>query len=295
MTSDELKVPSQRADRTDHVDDDEDGYDKRYEDAGGDAAAGDESRVDDDLRANDVPTADLRTDDDEADRRTDNDEEDGTRYHEPYGRVDGDMLAEPEPGVGAGAGAGSQLDPDPAHADATYADNDDNVGVDSNVDDDDDDDDADVRSDASEDVTAGATTGAPYADVEEPAGTEAVMVTEVTGVAESAPAHAAPQDSSLFDQDPAEVQGRWREVQTSFVDDPADAVQRADDLVGEVVEALTSSLTARTGELRDRWKDAGDTEQLRLALREYRVVLERLLTLSSHGTSSHGTPSQETR
>jgi len=59
-------------------------------------------------------------------------------------------------------------------------------------------------------------------------------------------------------------------------------VRRADGLVGEVVEALTSSLTSRTDSLRDRWKDADstDTEQLRLALREYRSVLESLLTLS---------------
>lgn len=100
------------------------------------------------------------------------------------------------------------------------------------------------------------------------------------------PTHAAPQETILFDQDPAQVQARWRDLQTAFVDDPEEAVQQADALVGEVVDALTSSLTSRTGELRERWKDSGgtDTEQLRLALRDYRVVLERLLTLSSTGT-----------
>ncbi|WP_327583012.1 hypothetical protein OHA25_45000 [Nonomuraea sp. NBC_00507] len=94
--------------------------------------------------------------------------------------------------------------------------------------------------------------------------------------------HAAPEDVVLFDQDPAQVQARWRDLQASFVDDPGDAVQRADGLVGEVVESLTSSLTNRTNALRDRWKDtaSSDTEQLRLALRDYRNVLERLLVLS---------------
>ncbi|WP_053175748.1 hypothetical protein [Nonomuraea sp. SBT364] len=103
-----------------------------------------------------------------------------------------------------------------------------------------------------------------------------------TAVAGEPPAHAAPQERALFDQDPAEVQARWRDLQAAFVDDPGEAVQRADGLVGEVVETLTSTLNARTGELRERWKDAGDsdTEQLRLALREYRGVLERLLALS---------------
>ncbi|PZG20060.1 hypothetical protein [Nonomuraea aridisoli] len=100
---------------------------------------------------------------------------------------------------------------------------------------------------------------------------------------EAAPAHAAPDEIVLFDQDPTEVQARWRDVQASFVDDPGEAVQRADGLVEEVVESLTSTLTSRTNALRGRWKDAGsaDTEELRQAFREYRNVLERLLALSS--------------
>ncbi|MEV5896852.1 hypothetical protein [Nonomuraea fuscirosea] len=107
------------------------------------------------------------------------------------------------------------------------------------------------------------------------------------------PAHAAPEEIVLFEQDPTQVQARWRDLQASFVDDPGEAVQRADGLVGEVVDALTSALNNRTGALRDRWKDAGggDTEQLRLALREYRTVLERLLALSGQ---SSGQPAQPT-
>jgi len=103
------------------------------------------------------------------------------------------------------------------------------------------------------------------------------------------PAHAAPEDVVLFDQDPDQVQARWRDLQASFVDDPGEAVRRADGLVGEVVDALTSSLTTRTNGLRDRWKDteAADTEQMRLALRDYRSVLERLLALSSHQAQPH--------
>ncbi|MEV6148939.1 hypothetical protein AB0L53_01245 [Nonomuraea sp. NPDC052129] len=211
MTSDELKVPSQRADQTD------------------------DDAPRDDFRANDTPTADLSREDSVRDERSraivdeendENDEGNGARHHEPYAPAGGDMLAEPEPG----------LSPDPVRDEPEYTD----------------------------DVP-----GEPV-------------------VVESAPAHAAPQSVVLFDQDPAEVQGRWRELQTSFVDDPSDAVQRAEGLVEEVVEAITSGLTARTGELRDRWKGAGDTEQLRLALRDYRVVLERLLTLSGY-EASHAT------
>ncbi|MEU1721165.1 hypothetical protein [Nonomuraea sp. NPDC005692] len=98
------------------------------------------------------------------------------------------------------------------------------------------------------------------------------------------PSHAAPREVTLFDHDPAEVQARWRDVQASFVDDPAEAMQRADGLVGEVVESLTNSLTSRTGALRERWKDVDspDTEDLRQAFRDYRNVLEQLLALSTH-------------
>ncbi|MEO3867655.1 hypothetical protein ABGB18_02370 [Nonomuraea sp. B12E4] len=121
---------------------------------------------------------------------------------------------------------------------------------------------------------------------EAPAGREPAAVPGAATV----PAHALPDEGGLFDQDPGQVQARWREVQTSFVDDPGEAVQRADGLVGEVVESLTSSLNSRTSALRGRWKDAEapDTEQLRQALRDYRSVLERLLALSSRSLPGQG-------
>ncbi|MEO3884720.1 hypothetical protein [Nonomuraea sp. B5E05] len=112
---------------------------------------------------------------------------------------------------------------------------------------------------------------------------------DVQAAPEEVPAHAAPQDVVLFDQDPTQVQARWRDLQASFVDDPGEAVRRADGLLGEVVESFTSSLTSRTDALRDGWKDTGaqDTEHLRLALRDYRNVLERLLALT--GAPGQGT------
>lgn len=84
----------------------------------------------------------------------------------------------------------------------------------------------------------------------------------------------------LLDMDSAEVEQRWREVQARFVDDPGQAVEQADALVEEVIHALASSLTARTDAMRTRSKNGHDTEQLRLTLRDYHGVLDRLLTLS---------------
>lgn len=99
----------------------------------------------------------------------------------------------------------------------------------------------------------------------------------------AARAHAVPpQSPALFDQDLEQPHTRWADLQATFVDDPRQATEQADELVAEIVATLTSSLTTRTSELRDRWKntDQSDTEQLRLALRDYRAMLEQLLALS---------------
>ncbi|GAA3806076.1 hypothetical protein GCM10022226_27720 [Sphaerisporangium flaviroseum] len=91
-----------------------------------------------------------------------------------------------------------------------------------------------------------------------------------------------------------DFQQRWREVQAGFVDDPRDAVERADQLVEEAVTALT---TRRQG-LVDRWKnsDQSDTEQLRLALRDYRSLLQDLVGLSYSTAGQGSSPARkETR
>ena len=70
---------------------------------------------------------------------------------------------------------------------------------------------------------------------------------------------------------------RWREIQIDFVDDPSVAVRRAEDLIEEVVQAWTSSLQANRSSLQS-WRDdaKADTERLRLTLRGYRELLDRL-------------------
>jgi hypothetical protein len=76
-----------------------------------------------------------------------------------------------------------------------------------------------------------------------------------------------------------EFTDRWREVQASFVDDPAGAVRAADVLFAEVVSALTTALDERQRTLGGQWRDATDagTEELRGALMRYRVVFQRLI------------------
>ncbi|MFB4273513.1 hypothetical protein [Nonomuraea sp. GTA35] len=97
----------------------------------------------------------------------------------------------------------------------------------------------------------------------------------------SEPASPVPA-ASLLGRDPADVQDRWRDLQSCFVDDPRDAVQRAHSLLEEMTATVHQALEGRIRELQDLWKNPGDhdTEQLRLALRSYRDVMHRLLPLA---------------
>jgi len=81
----------------------------------------------------------------------------------------------------------------------------------------------------------------------------------------------------LFDQDDARsFQERWRDVQLRFVDSPKDAAGDAAKLVDEAVEKLTASLRSQRSGLDN---ETEDTEQLRVQLRGYREILNRILSL----------------
>lgn len=71
---------------------------------------------------------------------------------------------------------------------------------------------------------------------------------------------------------------RWDEVQIGFVDDPAQAVRRADELVAEVMRNLAETFADERASAESRI-DQGDTEQMRVALRRYRSFFQRLLSL----------------
>jgi hypothetical protein len=94
---------------------------------------------------------------------------------------------------------------------------------------------------------------------------------------------ARPESSTeelLFaDDDLADLRARWAAVQASFVDDPKDCVEKADDLVSDLVEQLTSSFANARSRLEEQWArgEQASTEDLRLALMHYREFFERLL------------------
>jgi hypothetical protein len=70
----------------------------------------------------------------------------------------------------------------------------------------------------------------------------------------------------------------WDAIQIGFVDDPKQAVRKADDLVRQVLDDLTQSFSVERDEGRDR-AEQPSTEHLRVALRRYRSFFQRLLSL----------------
>jgi hypothetical protein len=71
---------------------------------------------------------------------------------------------------------------------------------------------------------------------------------------------------------------KWRDVQASFVDDPADAVRAAEALLDDIVAAISAAITDRRLSSGETGADAS-TEDLRTALRGHREIVHRLLDI----------------
>jgi len=87
---------------------------------------------------------------------------------------------------------------------------------------------------------------------------------------------------ALFSPDEANsLRGRWDSIQVGFVDEPRQAVEKADALVAGAMKRLAEGFAAERERLEKQW-DRGDsisTEDLRLALRRYRAFFGRLLSV----------------
>ncbi|MEV5395623.1 hypothetical protein AB0N26_05335 [Streptomyces cellulosae] len=108
--------------------------------------------------------------------------------------------------------------------------------------------------------------------------------------ADGTPGHHGGDDRLLADDTCDRLSAQLRQAVAGFVDRPRDAVEEADLVLHEITERLTDALTERRRTLTQHWKTpasgdpkkgdaatAADTEQLRLALRDYRELAERLL------------------
>lgn len=92
-----------------------------------------------------------------------------------------------------------------------------------------------------------------------------------------APATSAgrPAETGLFDEGAVRrFRDRWRDLQAGFVDDPAQAVRGADELIDEIMRELAE----HRQQLEEQWRGGpDDTEELRVVIREYRAFFNQLL------------------
>ncbi|MEU5951409.1 hypothetical protein [Streptomyces sp. NPDC047525] len=133
-------------------------------------------------------------------------------------------------------------------------------------------------------------TDAQHFTPREPATGSAAPVTPPASVPPPAPAPAPlhATDSVLIPQDERDKLGlRLQQALNTFVESPRQAVEEADSLFDDAVRHLTETLTERRRTLRASWQGRQGTEahtethteELRLALREYRESMERLLRI----------------
>ncbi|WIM97529.1 hypothetical protein ACTOB_001058 [Actinoplanes oblitus] len=100
--------------------------------------------------------------------------------------------------------------------------------------------------------------------------TDTATTTEPAAPAASGPTAFFPESETQ------PLRDRWRDIQLRFVDDPKTSTGEAAALVDETIEKLTSSLRQHRGSLAS---GRDDTEALRVELRAYRDILDRLLGL----------------
>lgn len=111
-------------------------------------------------------------------------------------------------------------------------------------------------------------------DSTEPPGDPVEPVTDSVESPAGPPAEAS-ADAAIFDESVADgFRNRWRELQAGFVDDPAQAVRAADELVDEIMRELAE----RRRNIEEQWRGGpDDTEDLRMVIREYRAFFNQLL------------------
>ena len=77
------------------------------------------------------------------------------------------------------------------------------------------------------------------------------------------------------------LQSEWTNVQASFVDEPRQAVQKADELVAFAIKQIAETFARERSGLEAQWDREGEvsTEDLRVALTRYRSFFHRLLSM----------------
>jgi len=125
---------------------------------------------------------------------------------------------------------------------------------------------------------AAAEDGQVAAPVAEPPAETPVAETAPTG-APAAEAPATPP-ALLGSLDATDIRNRFLDIQAGFIDEPRQAVEEAGRFVDDLLRQVADALQGQRGQLAGA-SDEASTEDLRLALRAYRQIVDRLLGLAS--------------
>ncbi|MDX2151821.1 MAG: hypothetical protein SFV54_13865 [Bryobacteraceae bacterium] len=117
--------------------------------------------------------------------------------------------------------------------------------------------------------------------VERPAST-ADVVRDRDGRAPTEQGTQRPEQPPLLPRDLMDrMRSEWNDVQASFVDEPRQAVRRADEMVAFAIRQIAETFARERSQLEAQWDRDGDvsTEDLRVALTRYRSFFQRLLSI----------------
>ena len=83
------------------------------------------------------------------------------------------------------------------------------------------------------------------------------------------------------DTEAQDLRTRWDQIQASFVDEPRQAVEKADELVATAIKRLAEVFAQERSRLEQQWDRGADvsTEDLRVTLQRYRSFFSRLLSV----------------
>ncbi|MCT9140369.1 hypothetical protein [Streptomyces violarus] len=129
---------------------------------------------------------------------------------------------------------------------------------------------------------------APGADAERATGTNALSAEKAPGTNALGAEKGTSAGAHLFPHDETDKLGlQLQHAVAGFVDGPRASVEEADHVLEEIAARFTEAVAQRRRTLRHSWQSvesgegkpvsSADTEQLRLALKDYRELAERLL------------------
>ena len=116
--------------------------------------------------------------------------------------------------------------------------------------------------------------GSATATAQPDTGTGAVAGWPLAGLTPSAE-HAPAAAPAVADAGTS-PRARWNEIQAMFVDDPRSSVELAAGLADASAEALVASVRQRQRSLLSTWHGDAGTEDLRIALQQYRTYWDHL-------------------